>query len=277
MKLGSININGVNAFGNTRKPGAWEFFEWYAPDILCLQETKGNLAKVKSSIGPMLDAYGYIPFVSESKGKSGYAGVAMCIKKSFLDNIDPSDYKITAVELYDQLPDDIDESTRNAFKYYGTGRIIMYEDVVGRVVVGVYTLNSGGKDDLRKLWDILFLKFIKELVESGKSVYILGDLNVCHSWQDMWDWTNQLDTMPGLRVFEIDNFTKLLAECNLTDTFRFLHPAIQRYSWSAPKVPLSKGWRLDYALTNKIETVLESMIQHEVRCSDHTYIELIIK
>jgi len=289
MKIGSININGVNAFGNTRKPGAWEFFEWYAPDILLLQETKGNLAKVKSAIGPMLDAYGYKPFVSESKGKAGYAGVALCIKKSFLEShqstcvvkptpwFDGGDFRVTAVELYDYLPDSVDEATRNAFKYYGTGRIIMYEDIEDNVIVGVYTLNSGGKDELRKLWDKLFLQFIQKLVSSNKNVYILGDLNVCHTSLDMWDWNNQLNCYPGLMQYEIDGFTKLLADCNLKDTFRHFHPELRRYSWSAPKVPLSKGWRLDYALTNKIETVVESTIQHEVRCSDHTYIELIIK
>lgn len=269
MKIGSLNINGVNAFGRTRTPGAWDFFGYFCPEVLCLQETKGDLNKVKSSIGPMMDAYGYVPFVSESKGKSGYAGVALLIKKSVLDS---TPYRIDSVELYD-LMDDLDP-LKDKMKYYGTGRIIKYESD-STIIVSVYTLNSGGKEDLRVRWDELFRVWAESLDQS-KNIYILGDFNVCHTELDMWNWRQALNTSPGLMEFEINAFSTLVNFLYI-DSYRHLHPVDRGYSWSAPKVPLSKGWRLDYALTNKIDTVLESNIVPNVRCSDHIYIEIITK
>lgn len=270
MKIGSININGVNAFANTRFPGAWEFFGFYGPDVLCIQETKGNQQKVENCLRSHLDSYSYIPFVSHSKGKAGYAGVALFIKKSFLD---ANPYRITSVELTDFM--DKSDPLLNNMYYYGTGRIIQYESD-DTIIISVYVLNSGGKEDLRVKWDVLFTDYLKKLPKD-KKIYVLGDFNVCEGHLDMWNWGNALNTSPGLMQFEIDGFHKLIEETGFVDTFRNLNPDLRKYSWSAPKVPLSKGWRLDYILTNRIDTVEISTILSEVRASDHVYVELITK
>lgn len=270
MKIGSININGVNAFGCTRSPGAWDFFGYFGPDVICMQETKGDAQRVKNCLGPMLDAYGYVPFVSHSLGKKGYAGVAILVKKSVLES---EPYSVDRVELIDIM--DENDPLRDDMKYYGTGRIIKYETST-KIIVSVYTINSGGKDSLRKRWDDLFALWVRSL-DQGKSIYILGDFNVCRSELDMWNWRNALNTSPGLMDFEINAFNDFINLSGYVDTFRFLHPSDISYSWTAPKVPLSKGWRLDYALTNHIDSVADSTIVPEVRCSDHIYIEIITK
>ena len=275
MKIGSLNINGVNAFANSRVPGANEFFDYFAPDILCLQETKGDMKRVKACLNSILGRCNYSVFVAPSLGKAGYAGVALMVKNEILNEFgrEHKPMKIYLVELSDFL--DGSDPLYNDMLYYGSGRIIVLE-TNDMIVVSVYTLNSGGKDELRKRWDMLFRSWVMSL-DSKKAIYILGDLNVCHTELDMWNWNDALNTSPGLMQFEIDGFSKLLSEANLKDSFRELHPSERRYSWSAPKVPLSKGWRLDYALTNSIDTIEESYIYPEVRCSDHVCIEIKLK
>lgn len=270
MKIGSININGVNAFANSRFPGSWEFFGYFGPEVICIQETKGNQNKVENCLGPMLKSYSYVPFVAPSQGKQGYAGVALLIKKSFLDKCN---YKISLVELYDSM--EADNPLREKMKYYGTGRIIKYENA-DTIIISVYVLNSGGKDSLRIEWDRLFRNYLLSLPQD-KKIFILGDFNVCVSELDMWNWNNALNTSPGLMDYEISDFKKLLEDTGYHDSFRELHPDFRKYSWSAPKVPLSKGWRLDYALTNRMDLVTESNIVSDIRCSDHVYIELVLK
>lgn len=283
FKIGSLNVNGINAFSRTRKStgdinigglAMDEFFYMNAPDILCLQETKGDINRVNSCLRNYIKCFNYTPFVSHSKTKSGYAGVAMLIKTDLLNQCkSEGTVEVIGDELVDMLDADIDQEFRDRFKYYSTGRIVRFESPKF-VVISVYTLNSGGKDDLRKVWDELFLRYIRNLELNGRKLYILGDFNVCHTNLDMWNWEESINTYPGLMQYEIDGFSKLLSECNLTDTFRNLNPNLRSYTWSAPKVPLSKGWRLDYALTDTPNSVTLSDIQSNPRVSDHVYIEI---
>jgi exodeoxyribonuclease-3 len=269
MKIGSINVNGLNAFCTTRMPGAWDLLKEYRPDILCIQETKCNVEKLWKCMGDQLWMYKYKPYVNSSKFKPGYAGVAMLVDEEL------TDYKIDAIEPIDNIIFHY-QNEYNQFKTYGTGRILKYEDK-DRIIVTVYTVNSGNKDDLRMMWDIEFRKFILNL-QGAKPVYILGDLNVVAGWQDIWvDWDKRDQSMPGLKHYENQGFMSLLNDLNLTDTFRHFHPDERKYSWSAPKVPRSKGWRLDYALTDNIKTVKSSEIHNHIICSDHSYIEIEIE
>lgn len=266
MRVISINVNGINAFGN-RGEGANLFFRNFNPEIICIQEVKGDKNRLMKSIGNYLTDYEV--FVSESKGKLGYAGVAMCLHKNFLENNSP--YKMTAVELADYLPDDASD-----FRFYCTGRILHLETDKFNLV-NVYTLNSGNKDELRKTWDELFLQFISTLPKD-KPLIIAGDFNVCHTELDMYKWNSSLDTYPSLMRYEIDAFTNLLSEAKLKDTFRELNGDLKKYSWFAwngkGTFP-NYGWRLDYFLCNDLalNLVTECGIMY-CKVSDHYPIDL---
>jgi exodeoxyribonuclease III len=276
MKIGSLNVNGIRAFGTSRYPGAPEFFDYVGPDCLCLQEVKGDTQRLKESLKSILNKAHYTAYVAPSLGKSGYSGVGLLLKPSLTD----VKYEVKSVELSDFLHnyDFYTPDLHNSLKYYGSGRIIQYESDT-KIIISVYVLNSGGKDNLRQYWDKLFNDYLTDLVKSNKSkdIYILGDFNVCHKSIDMWNWDKALNTSPGLMQFEIDGFDRLLESTKLTDSFRFLHPDERKYSWSAPRVPLSKGWRLDYALVSDMSKVISSNIDSTVRCSDHLYIQLEVK
>lgn len=271
MKIGSLNVNGINAFCTSRWNLAKELFDNHHPDILGLQEVKGDINRVIKSLNN-LGNLGYKVFVNNNKHKGGYAGVALLIDENTIGNLSYQVYESEMIDWInrDNLPEDFYE---DAFIYYASGRVLTIE-TENFIVVTVYTINSGGKDILRRAFDEAFGTYISNLKLENKPIYIMGDMNVCHTSLDMWNWENSIDTMPGLKEYEIDNFNTFIHTLDLTDTFRKLHPDERRYSWSAPKVPIwKKGWRLDYILTDNPDSVISSEIYDRLACSDHRYIE----
>lgn len=265
MRIININVNGVNAFAN-RAEGANSFFSNFQPDIICMQEVKGSIAKLVSSLGKYIGDY--YAFVNDSKGKVGYAGVAMLLSKKWVGD---RKYAIHADELADLL--EVDNPT---FRHYCTGRILRLETEEFNLIT-VYTLNSGNKEVMRILWDELFLKYIMSLPQD-KPLIISGDLNVCHTELDMYKWHESLNTSPGLMSFEIEGMNRLMSTANLTDAFRKLNGNQKKYSWFAwngkGTFP-NYGWRLDYYLCNPkaIELVSECGIPY-CKVSDHYPIDL---
>lgn len=269
MRIININVNGVSAFG-TRSSGANQFFKSFNPDIICMQEVKGDKHRVTDSLGKYIS--GYEVYVNESKGKSGYAGVAMLLSKDWIGD---RKYEIKAIELADFINGYIPEG----FMHYCTGRILQL-DTKEFTLVTVYTLNSGNKDELRKTWDGLFLSYIMSLPKD-KPLIISGDMNTCHTELDMYKWKSSLNTSPGLMQYEIDGFNDLLKYAEVKDAFREMNGDQRKYTWFAwngkGTFP-DYGWRLDYYLCNELamKLVTECGIMY-CKVSDHYPINLVIK
>ncbi len=69
----------------------------------------------------------------------------------------------------------------------------------GVVVVCVYTMNSGiglKRLPLRMSWDAAFRRHIRRLRAQGKTVIVLGDLNVARSELDVYD-AEECSGIPG--------------------------------------------------------------------------------
>lgn len=74
MKLFSWNVNGVRA---ATKKGLFQWLEYEAPDVLCIQETKAHVDQLTAEI---LTDHGY--HASWHSGeRRGYSGVATFSKK----------------------------------------------------------------------------------------------------------------------------------------------------------------------------------------------------
>lgn len=256
MNIISINVNGLRAF--TKKGGMKHLTDTYNPDIICFQEIKCPSNDVKK----IATSYGFLSISNPNKIKRGYAGVAIMYR--------PEIQGIKGGEVVNLSSDP-----------YMLGRVVRL-DFETFSLFSVYTLNSGGKKDLRKEWDNLFLDYVKQF----KRKIITGDLNVCHTALDHHDWVKSKNTMPGLMEFEINGFSRLIESCNLIDSFRELNPYSKSYTWfpnfnTLKLMRKNKGWRLDYFLVseelmNRVQDV-KNLNSIEDKISDHLPIQLIFK
>lgn len=256
MNIISCNVNGLNAFKN--HGGLEDIISNKDPDIFVMQETKCSDEWFKNYTEDYSDKY--LRLHQQSNYKNGYAGVGIMYKKDLNSNI-------------------INTSSIELGASYESGRILNIE-FNDFNLIGVYTLNSGGKDELRINFDREFEKYIKSI---SKPVIIVGDINIVPGYLDYWgNYNCNRNTSPGLMDFEKDGFEHLLEACDLKDSFRELNNTTRKYSWFSYRYnayDLNHGWRLDNALVSEsiMNLVLKSDILDDVRYSDHCPIQLILK
>ncbi len=241
MKLFSWNVNGLRACMNK---GFADFLAEYAPDIICLQETKMQREQA-DFVFP-----GYDEFWNSAE-KKGYSGTAIFTKQNPLN--------VT----------------------YGLG--IAEHDKEGRVItaefadfylVTVYTPNSQrglARLDYRMQWEVVFREYLERL-DAQKPVIVCGDLNVAAEEIDLKNpKTNR--TNAGFSDEERAKFRELKA-AGFVDTFRYLHPEEVKYSWWSYMFKAREknaGWRIDYFLVSERikDKVQTAAIHNEVFGSDH--------
>ena len=171
---------------------------------------------------------------------------------------------------------------------YGIG--IEEHDREGRVItlemdnfylVTCYTPNS--QDGLKRLdyrmkWEDDFLAYLMRL-DAVKPVIVCGDLNVAHEEIDLKNpKTNRKNA--GFTDEEREKMTILLSK-GFIDTFRFLYPEQETYSWWSYRFRAREknaGWRIDYFLiSSRLKEVLkDASIHTEIMGSDHCPVELLL-
>ena len=245
MKIYSWNVNGLRAV--IRKNAIQNFLEKERPDILCLQEIKCTPDQLDYNFQD------YRVIWNPAK-KSGYSGTAMLISEH-------------QNSFASKSSEEIDIAVQE-------GRIIV-EDFGNFYLVDVYVPNS--KPDLSRLklrhenWDPDFLNLLKEL-EKTKPVVTCGDFNAAHTEIDLAR-PKQNHHNAGFTDEERQGITNLL-NAGFIDTFRFLHPNEQRYTWWSHwgnARANNVGWRIDYFFISKsLEKNLKSAEIHEqITGSDH--------
>ena len=87
----------------------------------------------------------------------------------------------------------------------------------------------------------------------------------------------------GCRVnqYETECVREELLAAGFTDTFRFLHPTEEKYSWWSYMFHAREknvGWRIDYfIISNRLcDKLLSADIHNEVMGSDHCPVEAVI-
>lgn len=249
--LVSWNVNGIRAM--IKKDFIKDVKEM-DPDVLCLQETKGQPEDVKTALQLLPD---YHVAVNSSKVKKGYSGTAILSKQKPIEI-----FYDMGIEEHDQ-----------------EGRVIAAE-FENFFVVTVYTPNSGEgmkRLDYRETWDQAFREYVISL-EEKKPVIICGDLNVAHTEIDIARAKENYNRASGYTQKEIDGLEELLNE-GYIDTFRFMQPEEVKYSWWNYKYRARErnvGWRIDYFLVSERlkENIEEALIYNEHLGSDHCPIGL---
>ena len=241
MKLYSWNVNGLRA---CMTKGFAKFLQEAAPDIICLQETKMQREQA-DFVFPGYEEYW------NSAERKGYSGTAVFTR-----------VKPLAV-TYGLGKEEHDKE----------GRVITLE-FESFYLVTVYTPNS--KDglarlDYRMVWEDVFRAYLQEL-DAKKPVVVCGDLNVAAEEIDLKNpKTNRKNA--GFTDEERAKFRELKA-AGFTDSFRYLHPEVVKYSWWSYRFKAREknaGWRIDYfVVSDRIAAKLQSAeIHNEVFGSDH--------
>jgi len=244
MKIISYNVNGIRA---AMKKG---FIDWLTsanPDVICLQEIKAMKEQVDIEA---IENAGYKYNYWFSAQKKGYSGVAI------LSKIEPKHVEYgTGIESMD-------------FE----GRNIR-ADFDGVSVMSMYLPSGTNAARLTHKFEYMDLvhNYLNDLRQTFPNFVILGDYNICHNAIDIHN-----PKMKGVSGFlpEEREWLSDFIESGFIDSFRFLHPEKQDYSWwsyRANSRANNKGWRLDYAMVSKPlqEKIKRSVILSEAVHSDH--------
>ncbi len=248
MKLVSWNVNGIRA---GIKKGFEDKFADFDADIFCIQETKMQEGQIDLSFD------GYEVYWN-SAVKKGYSGTAI-----FTKNTPLSITKGIGIKTHD-----------------AEGRIITLE-FNEFYIVNVYTPNAQrelARLDYRMKWEEDFLNYINEL-NSKKPIIICGDLNVANENIDVKNWKSNRGAA-GFSDEERGKFKTLLSN-GYIDTFRYLHPELEKFSWFSyfGKARENKvGWRIDYFIISEDlkNKIISADIYDDIDGSDHCPVELIL-
>lgn len=105
-----------------------------------------------------------------------------------------------------------------------------------------------------------------------KPVIVCGDMNVAYAPIDLAR-PKQNEGNPGYSEEERAKFGQLL-DSGFVDSFRYLHPTSQEYSWYSYRANAREkgiGWRIDYFLVSDFakEQIKTAAILNEIQGSDH--------
>ncbi len=246
MKLISWNVNGLRACVGKN---FYEAFNDLDADVFCLQETKMQEGQL------VLELPGYQQYWNYAE-KKGYSGTAIFTRKEPLTVT----YGI-GQEVHDH-----------------EGRVITLE-YDNFYMITVYTPNA--QDGLKRLsyrmeWEDAFREYLLSL-KKKKPVIVCGDMNVAHEEIDLKNpKTNHQN--PGFTDEERGKMTALL-NAGFIDTFRFLYPEAETYSWWSYRFHAREknvGWRIDYFLASEElrDKIEEAVIHTDIFGSDHCPVEL---
>ncbi|WP_417429724.1 exodeoxyribonuclease III [Halpernia sp.] len=245
MKVISYNVNGIRAAFTK------DFLGWLKvenPDVICIQESKAGTDQIDIE---SLEKAGYFSFWHSAQ-KKGYSGVGIASKTA------PKHIQIgCGIESYDN-----------------EGRI-MRADFEDFSVLSVYVPSASNIErlDFKMQFCHDFLNYIKELQKRIPNLIICGDFNICHEEIDIHN-PKGLKNTSGFLPMEREWMTKFIEDCNLTDSFRNVHPDLQKFSWwsyRAGSRGKNLGWRLDYHFLTAplIERLKTAEILTQVVHSDH--------
>lgn len=246
MRIMSFNANGV------RSAASKGFFSWFSGqhvDVLCMQETKAQVAQLGDAV---FHPSGYAPVFRDASTKKGYSGVAIWSRQA-------PDAVLTGLGR-----EDFDEEGR-------------YVEVrFGHLSVVSFYIPSGSSGEQRQGYKFSIMQWLGPILDawlkSGRDYVLCGDWNIVRSSKDIKNWSgNQKNSgcLPEERAW-----MNALIEAGWIDTYRHLHPDGQDYTWWSNRGQAranNVGWRIDYQLVSPAlgKRLRGCGIAREPRFSDH--------
>jgi len=246
MRVITVNLNGIRA---AARKG---FFEWLAKqdaDVVCLQETKAQMAQLSDAI---FRPTGYHCYFVDAV-KKGYSGVGI------YSRVEPE--KVITKLGMEKADDE--------------GRYIQ-ADFDGLSVVSIY-LPSGSSGDERQAvkFDVMsyYKKILDKQVKENRDYIICGDWNIVHKEIDIKNFkSNQKNSgcLPEERAWLDDVFEKT----GFVDAFRVVNQEKDQYTWWSNRGRAREnnvGWRIDYQVVSPglKEKVQAANVYRDSWFSDH--------
>jgi exodeoxyribonuclease-3 len=246
MRIITANVNGIRA---TLKKGFFDWLKKMDADVVCLQETKAQMAVLSDAV---FRPEGYHCYFSDAE-KKGYSGVALYAKRK---------------------PDRVVHGLGFACADQ-EGRFVQ-ADFGNLSVISLY-LPSGTSGDHRQQEKIdfmdRFLKILRAYRHSGREYIICGDWNIVHKEIDIKNFKSNQKTsgcLPEERAW-LDH---ILTQEGYVDAFRLINHDAEEYSWWSQRANAranNVGWRIDYqiisdSLKNKVKN---AYIYRDEIFSDH--------
>ncbi|MGZ3458274.1 MAG: exodeoxyribonuclease III [Archangium sp.] len=239
MRIAAWNVNSVRA----RLDRLVDWLKSAQPDVLCLQELKCADAEFP------LEAVREAGYHAAVHGQKTYNGVAILAKT------EPTD-------VVRGLSDGVDD----------THARLIAATVNGVRVLSVYAPNGQEVDSEQYKYKLQWYGRLRRYLDSrhkpGEPLVLCGDWNVAPEDLDTWDpalWEGQT-------LFTAKERTALKELCafGLTDTFRKLHPAEQKFSWWDYRMlafPKNRGLRIDhiFATAPLAERLVAADVDREAR------------
>ena len=236
MRIVTWNLNGIRA---AIRKGLDEFIEKIDADVWMFQEIRALPEQLPKgwSFPDGMEA------IWHPAEKKGYSGVSTCSRIEMKESArginarnDPGDKE---------------------------GRMLLTQH--GNLTLANTYLPSGSSKEERQLWkeDWMedYLEWALQFVDSEQPVILAGDLNICHTEDDIWNPSGNRNTS-GFLPHEREWFTRLL-DSGWRDVFReYRGPGKGPYSWWSNRGRArveDKGWRIDYLLAN---AAAASLVKH---------------
>ena len=229
------------------KKGLMEFIAASDADFFFIQETKAHLEQLRKEI---YAPAGYSSWW-QSAEKRGYSGTAFWAKKQ---------------------PDAIEFLGVEEFDLEGRIQVVFFEDLA---LLNCYFPNSQA-ERARLEYKLDFNRTVKtradELVDTGKTVIIIGDYNVAHKPIDLAR-PKENENSPGYLPEERAWMDSFIAN-GWIDTFRMFEAGPNHYTWWSYRANArvnNVGWRIDYFCINDAAArrVKSSRIMSDISGSDH--------
>lgn len=222
MKIASWNINSIRA----RQDAVTDWINQYAPDVLCLQETK-----VKNEQFPK-EAFEELGYHLYIHGQPAYNGVAFFSKHEMKD-------------VVYGMPNQHDDDQQKRF-IAGT--------VDGVHIINIYAPNGQAPDkpafEFKERWYATLNEYLIQAMKNHEHVLICGDFNIAPHDDDVWNPEKLLGKC-GFHPSEHEWFQGVM-DLGLEDVVRQKIPDGKLYSWwdyRQGALRQDRGMRIDHILT----------------------------
>ena len=246
MRITTCNVNGIRA---AERKGFLPWLAKAAPDVLCLQETKAQVAQLNACLTA---PDGYHAFYCDAE-KKGYSGVAVWSRQT-------PDRVIRGLGWPD---------------FDAEGRYLQVD--FGKLSVVSLYLPSGTTGDVRQQvkFEVLdrFAETLNGYRRKRREFVICGDFNIAHKQIDIRNWrSNQKSSgfLPEERAWLDHVFDDL----GYVDAFREINAEPDQYTWWSNRANAwanNVGWRIDYQVLSPrlAGSVRAAEIYRGEKFSDH--------